>query len=50
MARLFTKKDGRLKTGRVAIVIFAGLLITLGMLFKINSSVDHSPSRGEACL
>ena len=42
MAGLFTKKDGRLKTGRVAILIFAGLLVALGMLFKINSSVDHA--------
>jgi hypothetical protein len=42
MSGLFTKKDGRLKTGRVAILIFAGLLVALGMLFKINSSVDHA--------
>ena len=42
MAGLFTNKDGRLKTGRVAIVVFAGLLVTLGILFKINSSVDHA--------
>jgi len=42
MSGLFTKKDGRLKTGRVAIVVFAGILVTLGMLFKINSSVDHA--------
>ena len=42
MTRLFTDKDGRLKTGRVAILIFAGLLIALGMLFKLNSSVDHA--------
>jgi len=40
MAGLFTNKDGRLKTGRVAILVFAGLLMALGMLFKINSSVD----------
>ena len=42
MTGLFTNKDGRLKTGRVAILIFAGLLVALGMLFKINSSVDHA--------
>ena len=42
MAGLFTKKDGRLKTGRVAIVVFAGLLMALGMIFKLNSSVDHA--------
>ncbi|MBW2610445.1 MAG: hypothetical protein JRC68_08905 [Deltaproteobacteria bacterium] len=42
MAGLFTNKDGRLKTGRVAILVFAGLLMALAMLFKINSSVDHA--------
>lgn len=42
MAGLFTNKDGRLKTGRVATLVFAGLLMTLAMLFKINSSVDYA--------
>lgn len=42
MAGLFTKKDGRLKTGRVAILIFSGILVALGMLFKLNGSVDHA--------
>jgi len=42
MTGLFTKKDGRLKTGRVAILIFAGILVALGMLFKVNPSVDHA--------
>ena len=42
MARFFTHKNGRLKTGRVAVLIFAGLLIAFGMFFKINSSVDHA--------
>ncbi len=42
MAGLFINKDGRLKTGRVAILIFAGLLMALAMLFKINSSVDYA--------
>ncbi|MBC8466787.1 MAG: hypothetical protein H8D55_03000 [Deltaproteobacteria bacterium] len=42
MTGLFTNKDGRLKTGRVAILIFAGLLMALVMLFKVNSSVDHT--------
>ena len=42
MARLFTNKDGRLKTGRVATLVFTGLLVALGVLFKLNSSVDHA--------
>ena len=42
MARLFTHNDGRLKTGRVAALVFAGLLTLFGMLFKVNSSVDHA--------
>ena len=42
MTGLFTKKDGRLKTGRVAIMAFAVLLLTLGILFKINHSVDQA--------
>jgi hypothetical protein len=42
MARLFTHGDGRLKTGRVAVLVFAGLLTACAMLFKVNSSVDHA--------
>ena len=42
MARLFINKDGRLKTGRVAILIFAGILVASAMLFKVNNSVDHA--------
>ena len=42
MARLLTHKDGRLKTGRVAILVFFALVMALGMAFKANKSVDHA--------
>jgi hypothetical protein len=42
MSRLLTHTDGRLRTGRVTFLVFVGLLIAMGILFKVNSSVDQA--------
>lgn len=41
MGGLFTYKDGRLKTGRVATIFFVLLLACIGLFFKISRPVDH---------
>lgn len=42
MSGLLTYKNGRLKTGRVAILVFVALLVMFAMAFKINKSVDRA--------
>lgn len=42
MARLLTHADGRLRTGRVTLLIFMGLLVAMGVLFKLNKSMDQA--------
>jgi len=42
MARLLTDADGRLRTGRVTLLVFIGLLGAMSILFKLNRSVDHA--------
>ena len=42
MAGFLTYMDGRLKTGRVTILVFAGLLVLMAVFFNINKSVDHA--------
>jgi hypothetical protein len=42
MAKILTHHDGRLRTGRVTFLVFAGLLAALSLLFKANSSVDQA--------
>lgn len=41
MKSLFSYKNGHLKTGRVAILVFILLLICLGLLFKARNPVDQ---------
>jgi hypothetical protein len=41
MKSLFSYKNGHLKTGRVAILVFIMLLICLGLLFKARKPVDQ---------
>jgi len=42
MAGLLTYKNGRLKTRRVAILVFVALLVMFAMAFKVNKSVDRA--------
>jgi len=41
MKNLISYKDGRLKTGRVAVLVFIGLLVCFAMLFKARKPVDQ---------
>lgn len=41
MRRLLTHSDGRLKTGRVAVMVFFLLIGSLAVLFKLSRPVDH---------
>jgi len=42
MAGPLTHADGRLRTGRVSLLIFIGLLGAMCLLFKANRSMDHA--------
>ena len=41
MRRLLTHSDGRLKTGRVAVMVFFLLIGSMAVLFKLSRPVDH---------
>ncbi len=42
MRSLFIQDDGRLRTGRVSLLLFFGLLLSLSLLFRLRQPVDKA--------
>jgi hypothetical protein len=42
MRNLFINRDGRLRTSRVSLVLFLGLLLSLSLLFYLQKPVDKA--------
>ncbi len=45
MARFFSHKDGRLRTGRVAFLVFVGFMVCLGAVFQMSKPINETVVR-----